>query len=299
MSTPAYFFPVNIDEAATMIVLGGLIVTGIQNSLFSVYLVLAFQKGLDIFKLAMNLAVVVTGLMFALFLFPFGSRCQFFGFTGNAACQVFLLCIGLLLMLRVLTLVPTSLNDRLIVALLIMNRLAAGFADVIMSPSSASSFDKCKYHANVSTGWWYISSDIAIDLYVTIRNFMIIKEAEKLVGDVPFFSIYRNWNMLRSGTVLVLNVITGLFLMLTYKVDHSIYLMAATLQFMVLSFLMTYDMTFMKTAETKLQAATEQKVGQSADPTAITEESGPRPATAASNESVETLQYSEGFIRSS
>ncbi|KAJ3100221.1 hypothetical protein HDU97_002404 [Phlyctochytrium planicorne] len=248
---PLYNFSINVDEASTLIVLGGLMMTGIQNLVFSIYLVAIFKKGLDVFKMVMNVSILINAVMFAMFLFPFGNWCGLLGTVGNSACHVFLICIDLLLLLRVLTLVPKSFADRLIVAVLFFNRLAAGFSDVLMSPSSPLDDQSCRYHANVVTGWWYLGSDTAIDVYVTVRNFMILREAESLVGSVPFFSIYRNWNVSRSAIILMLNVTTGLFSMLTFKVDHSLYIMVATLQFMILSYIMTYDMTFMKTAEAK------------------------------------------------
>ncbi|KAJ3096611.1 hypothetical protein HDU97_005735 [Phlyctochytrium planicorne] len=220
---PLYNFSINVDEASTLIVLGGLMMTAIQNLVFSIYLVAIFKKGLDVFKLVMNVAILINAIMFAMFLFPFASWC---GILGTV-------CIDMLLLLRVLTLVPKSLADRVFVAILLVNRLAAGFSDVVMSPSSPLDDQSCRYHANVITGWWYLGSDTAIDIYVTVRNFMILREAESLVGSVPFFSIYRNWNVSRSA------------------VDHSLYIMVATLQFMILSYIMTYDMTFMKTAEAK------------------------------------------------
>ncbi|KAJ3097258.1 hypothetical protein HDU96_000449 [Phlyctochytrium bullatum] len=206
-----YSFWINLNEAATLVSQGALIMTSIQNLVFSVYLVIAFRKYLDGFKLA----------------------------------------IDALLLLRVLTLTPNTLADKLIVGLLISNRLVAAAVDLIKSPSRrspTSGYENCEYLASAATGWWYISSDIACDLYATFRNYAIMSDAERAVGRVPFFAIYRNWNVSRSMLVLATNVTVGVVTVVN-RLDRSVYIMACSFQFIILSYLMTYDMTLIKTAE--------------------------------------------------
>ncbi|KAJ3104612.1 hypothetical protein HDU97_009003, partial [Phlyctochytrium planicorne] len=260
---PSYSFMITILEASTLVMQGGLMMTGLQNLLFSLYLYHAYQKQLDLFKVLMNAALLVNAMVFAVFFFPVGERCQGLGVAGNLFGHVFsvsasswldgfmTISIDALLLLRVLTLSPHTSFDRPIIFLLLSNRFVAAATDIPLSPSHTSpniNFDNCVYVPNIHTGWWYLMSDVACDLYATARNYMVMREAEKTFGKVPFFYIYRNWNVSRSFLVLLTNIIIG-FITLFNRLDRSIYLLASTGQFIILSYLMTYDMTVIKTAE--------------------------------------------------
>ncbi|KAI8852445.1 hypothetical protein BC829DRAFT_75875 [Chytridium lagenaria] len=126
-----YNFMINLNEGATLVSQGGLLMAGIQNLVFSVYLVVAFRKNLDVFKVVMNSALVVYAVVFAVFFFPVGQHCWALGLSGNVFGHVFLISIDVLLLLRVLTLTPNTFVDKVVVGVLFANRLAASMSSVV------------------------------------------------------------------------------------------------------------------------------------------------------------------------
>ncbi|KAI8852444.1 hypothetical protein BC829DRAFT_75892 [Chytridium lagenaria] len=75
-------------------------------------------------------------------------------------------------------------------------------------------------------------SDVLCDIYASIRNYMIMNEAEKAVGGILFFGIYKNWNLSRSLLVLLINLTVGVITAFN-RLDRSVYIMASAFQFIV------------------------------------------------------------------
>ncbi|KAJ3411265.1 hypothetical protein HDV05_002449 [Chytridiales sp. JEL 0842] len=218
---------------------GAMIIINLQNLFYSIFTVLTTRNPLNYLKISLNTGGVVNGIMFTLIIWPMGANCGWMAKTGNLMGHILLVSMEILMLLRVYILGNKSMLDKIVMPVLLVNRLISGGVDVYLSYAQTGLGGVCTYDQSKISGLWYPLSDIAIDFYASVRNLMLLNDSPPLQSSSAFYIVYKYWNLIRSVLVLVFSLtITTLAHLDTNPAIINIMFLVS---FMLFSWLMTYD----------------------------------------------------------